>query len=88
MKFSIRDLFWLTAVVALAVGWWADHWLRAVKVEPLIKAQKEAEARYTGLRETLESGGYKVLLEQNGEELKIAVLPPTSQAPAPNPPKP
>lgn len=25
MKFSIRDLFWLTVVVALAVGWWLDH---------------------------------------------------------------
>jgi hypothetical protein len=24
-KFSIRDLFWLTVVVALAVGWWLDR---------------------------------------------------------------
>jgi hypothetical protein len=24
-RFSIRDLLWLTAVVALAVGWWLDH---------------------------------------------------------------
>ena len=23
--FSIRDLLWLTVVVALAVGWWLDH---------------------------------------------------------------
>jgi hypothetical protein len=25
MKFSIRDLLWLTVVVALAVAWWADR---------------------------------------------------------------
>ena len=25
LRFSIRDLFWLTLVVALAVGWWLDH---------------------------------------------------------------
>jgi hypothetical protein len=25
MNFSIRDLFWLTALVALAVGWWVDR---------------------------------------------------------------
>jgi len=24
MTFSIRDLFWFTVVVALAVGWWVD----------------------------------------------------------------
>jgi hypothetical protein len=25
MKFTIRDLLWLTAVVALTVGWWLGH---------------------------------------------------------------
>lgn len=25
MRFSIRDLLWLTVVVALAVTWWLDH---------------------------------------------------------------
>lgn len=25
MKFTIRDLLWLTVVVALAVAWWVDH---------------------------------------------------------------
>jgi hypothetical protein len=35
LRFTIRDLFWLTLVVALAVGWWIDakelRWLRAEK---------------------------------------------------------
>jgi hypothetical protein len=25
MTFSIRDLFWMTVVVALAVAWWIDR---------------------------------------------------------------
>jgi hypothetical protein len=25
LRFTIRDLFWLVVVVALAVGWWVDH---------------------------------------------------------------
>jgi hypothetical protein len=25
MRFTVRDLLWLTAVVALAVGWWLDN---------------------------------------------------------------
>jgi hypothetical protein len=24
-RFTIRDLLWLTVVVALAVGWWLEH---------------------------------------------------------------
>ena len=25
LRFSIRDLLWLTLVVGMAVGWWADQ---------------------------------------------------------------
>lgn len=25
MRFSLRDLFWITVVVALVLGWWLDH---------------------------------------------------------------
>ena len=30
MKFSIRDLMWLTVVVALVLGWWVDHALTTI----------------------------------------------------------
>ena len=32
LRFTIRDLLWLTVVVALATGWWLDH--RRLAVEP------------------------------------------------------
>src|SRR5436190_21175236 len=32
MRFSIRDLVWLTVVVALAVAWWADRRRLAAKL--------------------------------------------------------
>lgn len=25
MRFTIRDIIWLTLVVALAMAWWVDH---------------------------------------------------------------
>jgi hypothetical protein len=37
MRFSIRDLMWMTLVVALSLGWWFSH--RA------IDAQRTAAAR-------------------------------------------
>jgi hypothetical protein len=40
MKFSIRDLLWLTAVVALASGWWAD---RSSLRNEISKLEKEVE---------------------------------------------
>ena len=27
MIFKFRDLFWIVLIVALAVGWWREHWL-------------------------------------------------------------
>jgi hypothetical protein len=36
MKFSLRDLFWLTAVVGLAIGWFLDHrWGENKEVVPV-----------------------------------------------------
>jgi hypothetical protein len=35
MKFSIRDLFLVTVIVALMLGWWADRIRLATSVEEL-----------------------------------------------------
>lgn len=32
-RFLIRDIFWLTLVVALAVAWWLDHRQQAAEVQ-------------------------------------------------------
>ena len=32
IQLSLRDLFWLVLVVALCVGWWAEHQRQAVRL--------------------------------------------------------
>jgi hypothetical protein len=34
LRFTIRDLLWLTALVALAIGWWLDHSMRQQSTTP------------------------------------------------------
>ena len=41
MKFSIRDLFLVTLIVAILVAWWLDHSRAAVEREKLIKAFRD-----------------------------------------------
>jgi hypothetical protein len=41
IRFSIRDLLWLTLAAALAVGWWLDH-------RRLTSWQTKFEAAYKG----------------------------------------
>ncbi len=43
MRFSIRDLFLITVVVAILVAWWLDHWRAAVDREKLIKAFRDSQ---------------------------------------------
>jgi len=33
-RFTIRDLLWLTLVVALGLGWWLDHRRNTGSIEP------------------------------------------------------
>ena len=44
-QFSIRDLLWLTVVVALAVGWWIDHDTIRRERERLQSMQAEVQAK-------------------------------------------
>jgi hypothetical protein len=38
VKFSIRDLLWLTALIAILAGWWADH-VRLSSDDALVPAE-------------------------------------------------
>jgi hypothetical protein len=39
MKFSIRDLLWLTAVAAVVTAWWLDHRAQAKRIRDLTPIQ-------------------------------------------------
>ena len=72
MKFSLRDLFLVTLVVALGVGWWVDRGKLAKEIKQL-RDNARNDYGFFG-------------------QAKTGVIDwpplPTSQTPAPNPPKP
>jgi hypothetical protein len=44
LRFTIRDLLWLTLVVAMGLGWWLDH--RHLNQQLDIKAVIEAPGHW------------------------------------------
>jgi hypothetical protein len=56
-RFTIRDVLWLTAVVALGVGWWADH------ARQMSRQREAAKIHNQDLRQFL--GELTALKEQN-----------------------
>jgi hypothetical protein len=89
MKFSIRDLLFVTVIVALAVGWGADRWRQAANYRKLEdefqKQQTEwaAELRNYHLRIVrLKQAAGESLVEPLDEEYRQ----PDSQASAPGQP--
>ena len=40
MKFSIRDALWLTALVAVGLGWWIDRARRPEPPQPVVESGK------------------------------------------------
>ena len=88
MKFTIRDLFLVTVIVALVLGWWVDRSRLSQRArEAEVSAGLEREVRKF-LKSMLEDEGYRFSRDQNG---RVSIAPPkelpSSQAPAPNPPK-
>ena len=82
MIFSIRDLFLVTLIVALAVGWWLDRSMTT-------KESRDWKFRAETLEGYLSELGYKS--DWDGKMVSIEYpdgRSPASSAPAPNPPKP
>lgn len=66
LRFSIRDLQWLTLAVGLVVGWAVDHGRMADKVfQAELKAEGEAQ------KARISQQGFKLLkgLEEMGDEI-------------------
>jgi len=78
MTFSIRDLVWLTVVVALGVGWWIER-TRAERLAEEAEVMDAAEAIIVRHVDKVE--------KENAQRWSKLTEMPNSSAPAPNPPK-
>jgi hypothetical protein len=63
-RFSIRDVLWLTVVVALAVAWGLDHWSAARSRERDAALLEEARQRALMEREMAELARLQAILQQ------------------------
>jgi len=56
-RFTIRDLLWLTLVVALAVGWWVDRARLAVRLETdagkITELRRQSAVEFNELRQEI-----------------------------------
>ena len=73
MRFTIRDVIWMTALVALAFGWWVDHARNARSQD---EAKRQYDAMMDGLHETQANLQWKieslVELQKEYDEFKAA----------------
>ena len=91
MTFSIRDLFWITVVAALALGWWVDHWqpvtTSRIKAMLIRGGWHAVDGDGNILEYMTTDGGTTVTVWEFSDDRGDYRLP-TSQTPTPNPPKP
>ena len=81
MRFSLRDLFWITVVVAVVLGWWVDHMRGQERELRWWKCVQE-------MSNELASAPEPYAFETPNGILRINVnLLPVPSASAPNPPK-
>jgi len=76
MRFTIRDLLWLTVVVALGVAWWVDRSRLAARID-----------RLTPIAYPLVEPLIGRITIQDEDESKLGIDLQDDSAPAQNPPK-
>ena len=85
MKFTIRDLFLVTVIVALMLGWWVDR--RTVNAVSDFR-----QGKFDALEHSVRQAGFEVKYEGDMPVRVEFILHmkdvPTSPTLAPNPPKP
>ena len=83
MRFSIRDLFWITVVVAVGLGWWLERGrANTFKVEA-----KQLRADLSIAKEEMASSSDLITKLVKELHVRSPANLPHSSAPAPNPPK-
>ena len=83
MKFSIRDLLLVTVIVALGLGWLADHWRQIAKrneAEESALTERIVGERYKSI---LEDEGYRFIFEDGHSCIRASrpLLPPLQHPP-------
>ena len=85
MRFIIRDVFWLTVVVALAVAWWVEHrraWAESERLDTALVRSIKWETAGPGARQVAEGPRQDskqavgwLAAPANSSELPAAVIP-------------
>jgi hypothetical protein len=74
MRYSIRDLLYITAIAGLCIGWWLDHRQQEAKVTTVLNAHREAVGVFQSLVKFMEREGYRV--DWNKEDHILTTLRP------------
>jgi hypothetical protein len=68
LRFTIRDVLWLTVVVALSIGWWLDHRSQATAVTYYRDANESWLEKVQLLDEMLTKGfGFEIKRDGNSK---------------------
>jgi hypothetical protein len=71
MKFSIRDLFLVTVIVALVLGWGIDHRQQYAKEQQTAKDRDHALGERKSLQQSLKEHGFESRSTGNGDEFIV-----------------